>query len=68
MTVQMVLLMRVAVRNPVVSKSFVAGNMERTDPFECEDMHMWRDVMVNHPTFASHCLLHGFHQSQLVPP
>lgn len=43
---QMVLLMRVAVHNPVVSKSFVAGNMERSDVSEVEDMQMWRDVMV----------------------
>ena len=42
----MVLLMRVAVHNPVVTKSFVAGNMEQIGTFEAEDMHMWRDVMV----------------------
>ena len=44
---QMVLLMRVAVHNPVVTKSFVAGNMEAVGSFANEDMQMWREVMVS---------------------
>ena len=42
----MVLLIRVGVHNPVVTKSLVAGNMEKNDTTELEDMQMWRDVMV----------------------
>lgn len=53
---QMVLLMRVAVHNPVVTKSFVAGNMERVGSLEAEDMHVWRDVMVRRLA-ASLCML-----------
>ena len=44
--VQMVLLIRVGVHNPLVTKSFVAGNMEGKGAEELEDMKRWRDIMV----------------------
>ncbi|KAK9808190.1 hypothetical protein WJX73_006874 [Symbiochloris irregularis] len=42
----MVLLIRVGVHNPIVTKAFVAGNMEGKGAEELEDMKRWRDIMV----------------------